>query len=109
MSIAVLHHLSTEERRLAAMQEMVRLVKRGGCLLIVVWAREQTGHHAYSPLAQDSANIMVPWKSGDRTFLRFYHLFEEHELESLVSMVEGVEVAESGYDRDNWYVVANKA
>uniref|UniRef100_A0A3Q4H912 AlkB homolog 8, tRNA methyltransferase n=1 Tax=Neolamprologus brichardi TaxID=32507 RepID=A0A3Q4H912_NEOBR len=41
ISIAVIHHFSTEERRLAAMRELVRLLKPGGHALIYVWAFEQ--------------------------------------------------------------------
>nr|XP_016460603.1 PREDICTED: alkylated DNA repair protein alkB homolog 8-like isoform X2 [Nicotiana tabacum] len=41
ISIAVLHHLSTEDRRRKAVEELVRVVKKGGCILITVWAREQ--------------------------------------------------------------------
>ncbi|KAK6940116.1 Methyltransferase type 11 [Dillenia turbinata] len=41
ISIAVLHHLSTEERRKRAVCELVRAVKKGGLVLITVWAKEQ--------------------------------------------------------------------
>ncbi|KAM0927129.1 hypothetical protein ACQ4PT_003223 [Festuca glaucescens] len=41
ISIAVLHHLSTEDRRRKAIEELVRVVKRGGLVLITVWAVEQ--------------------------------------------------------------------
>lgn len=41
ISIAVLHHLSTESRRRKAVEELLRVVKRGGLVLITVWAREQ--------------------------------------------------------------------
>ncbi|KAI4326513.1 hypothetical protein MLD38_031820 [Melastoma candidum] len=41
ISIAVLHHLSTEGRRRRAIEELVRVVKRGGLVLITVWAVEQ--------------------------------------------------------------------
>nr|GMD94076.1 alkylated DNA repair protein alkB homolog 8-like [Ipomoea batatas] len=41
ISIAVLHHLSTENRRRKAVEELVRIVKKGGFVLITVWAREQ--------------------------------------------------------------------
>ncbi|KAK1436385.1 hypothetical protein QVD17_02164 [Tagetes erecta] len=39
--IAVLHHLSTEHRRMKAIDELVRVVKKGGHVLITVWAVEQ--------------------------------------------------------------------
>lgn len=41
ISIAVLHHLSTEQRRKKAIDELVRIVKKGGHVLITVWAVEQ--------------------------------------------------------------------
>ncbi|GAA0159896.1 hypothetical protein LIER_16574 [Lithospermum erythrorhizon] len=41
ISIAVLHHLSTEKRRRKAVEELIRVVKKGGLVLITVWAREQ--------------------------------------------------------------------
>ncbi|KAL5718641.1 tRNA (carboxymethyluridine(34)-5-O)-methyltransferase [Ranunculus cassubicifolius] len=41
ISIAVLHHLSTESRRVKAIQELIRVVRKGGLVLITVWAAEQ--------------------------------------------------------------------
>ncbi|KAA8522526.1 hypothetical protein F0562_013113 [Nyssa sinensis] len=41
ISIAVLHHLSTESRRKKALDELVQVVKKGGLILITVWAVEQ--------------------------------------------------------------------
>ncbi|XP_043928540.1 alkylated DNA repair protein alkB homolog 8 [Protopterus annectens] len=41
ISIAVIHHFSTEERRLAAITELKRLLCPGGKALIYVWAVEQ--------------------------------------------------------------------
>ncbi|KAF6101943.1 alkB-like protein 8, tRNA methyltransferase [Phyllostomus discolor] len=41
ISIAVVHHFATTERRVAALQELVRLLRPGGKALIYVWAMEQ--------------------------------------------------------------------
>lgn len=41
ISIAVIHHFATAERRMAALQELVRLLRPGGKALIYVWAMEQ--------------------------------------------------------------------
>lgn len=41
ISIAVLHHLSNENRRIRAIEELLRVVRSGGKVLITVWAREQ--------------------------------------------------------------------
>ncbi|NWR62803.1 ALKB8 protein, partial [Bucorvus abyssinicus] len=41
ISIAVIHHFSTAERRLATICELARLLRPGGTALIYVWAMEQ--------------------------------------------------------------------
>ncbi|XP_042760998.1 alkylated DNA repair protein alkB homolog 8 isoform X1 [Panthera leo] len=41
VSIAVIHHFATAERRVAALQELVRLLRPGGKALVYVWAMEQ--------------------------------------------------------------------
>lgn len=55
ISIAVLHHLSTENRRRKAIEELVRVVKKGGLVLITVWAVEQEDESLvkkWTPLAE---------------------------------------------------------
>lgn len=55
ISIAVLHHLSTENRRKKAVEELIRVVKPGGLVLITVWAREQEDKslvNKWTPLTQ---------------------------------------------------------
>ncbi len=44
-------------------------------------------------------------KISEKTFHRFYHLYQEGELESECAEA-GARVVERGYDRDNWWVVA---
>ncbi|XP_060065230.1 alkylated DNA repair protein alkB homolog 8-like [Ylistrum balloti] len=46
--IAVLHHLSTEERRLHGISELLRILRPGGKALIYVWAMEQELHKVKS-------------------------------------------------------------
>ncbi|KAL6984210.1 tRNA (carboxymethyluridine(34)-5-O)-methyltransferase [Sarracenia purpurea var. burkii] len=55
ISIAVLHHLSTEIRRKKAIDELIRVVKKGGLVLITVWAVEQEDRsliNKWTPLTQ---------------------------------------------------------
>uniref|UniRef100_A0A182N2V9 Fe2OG dioxygenase domain-containing protein n=1 Tax=Anopheles dirus TaxID=7168 RepID=A0A182N2V9_9DIPT len=59
-------------------------------------------------------DLLVPWKlrSSDSaekaTFLRYYHVFEEHELDRLCLVSGQLEVVESYYDQGNWCVVLEK-
>ncbi|KAJ8106621.1 hypothetical protein ONZ43_g7003 [Nemania bipapillata] len=44
----------------------------------------------------------------DRTYERFYHLYREGELEEDMRAAGG-RVLESGYERDNWWVIGGHA
>ncbi|XP_078459136.1 tRNA (carboxymethyluridine(34)-5-O)-methyltransferase ALKBH8 [Lampetra planeri] len=48
LSIAVIHHLSTQERRLEALRELLRILRPGGRALVYVWALEQQYRQARS-------------------------------------------------------------
>uniref|UniRef100_UPI0037E76DCA probable tRNA methyltransferase 9B n=1 Tax=Semicossyphus pulcher TaxID=241346 RepID=UPI0037E76DCA len=55
LSIAVIHHLSTKERRIRAIKEMARTLRVGGCIMIYVWAMEQKRRKF------EKQDIFVPW------------------------------------------------
>ncbi|CEG68791.1 hypothetical protein RMATCC62417_04983 [Rhizopus microsporus] len=115
ISIAVIHHFASPERRLEAIKSIARIVKKGGKMLVFVWALEQTkfSKRDFKPGQQD---VLVPWmltkgtKDADNVpvYNRYYHLFKEGELNELFGQVEDVVIEETGYDRDNHYVIACK-
>ncbi|XP_061576403.1 probable tRNA methyltransferase 9B isoform X2 [Cololabis saira] len=55
LSIAVIHHLSTKERRIRAIKEMARTLRVGGHIMIYVWAMEQKRRKF------EKQDIFVPW------------------------------------------------
>jgi ubiquinone/menaquinone biosynthesis C-methylase UbiE len=101
LSVAVIHHLSTEERRLAAVQELIRVTKPGGVLFIQVWALEQPPESKRKFTKQDT---MVSWKNKHD---RFYHVFKKGELEGLID-TNIVDIITSEYDYGNWYIICQK-
>ena len=124
ISIAVVHHLSTPERRVQAIESMLETLKPGGKALVYVWALEQkTSRRGWTE--QDDQDVMVPWvmrgskkdrmkkeesgsnvdQNGDRTFHRYYHLYRKGELEHDMKAAGGY-ILESGYEKDNWWAVA---
>ncbi|KAH8422967.1 tRNA (carboxymethyluridine(34)-5-O)-methyltransferase [Aspergillus melleus] len=121
LSIAVIHHLSTPDRRIQAIREILRTLRPskpnapGGKALLYVWALEQkTSRRGWDK--GDQQDVMVPWvfkqkpSEGDsgaqpQVYHRYYHLFEETELERDIKAAGGF-VLESGYDRDNWWAIA---
>uniref|UniRef100_A0A8C6NIY5 tRNA (carboxymethyluridine(34)-5-O)-methyltransferase n=1 Tax=Nothobranchius furzeri TaxID=105023 RepID=A0A8C6NIY5_NOTFU len=135
ISIAVIHHFSTQERRLAAVRELVRLLKPGGQALVYVWAFEQeynkqkskylkdhnrdskpdTQRHSYYP-AEDKLSVHTNRTAfNSQDLLVPWHLKEGNnsrtdprELEQLCSQVAGVKVKSSYHDQGNWCVVLEK-
>lgn len=191
LCIAVLHHLSTAERRLAGLRELVRITRPGGLVLVYVWALEQevkkvkenelkelvfagvnevNDHestarngdeamekHKENGILSDSKqsfpsksentidqmklrvnanrdsfeqqDLFVPWKYSGRSkqqenqgkvspengdvseghvFHRYYHVFQDGELQSLCSHLDNATVEKHYYDKGNWCVILRK-
>ena len=124
ISIAVIHHFSSCERRKSAINELVRIVRPEGRVLIYVWAFEQQDGRF------ESQDVFVPWnnqKKFEKTeneglggkevnlekntviYKRYYHVFVKGEIEELLEEVrnEGkwdFEIVRSYYDHENWCV-----
>jgi tRNA (uracil-5-)-methyltransferase TRM9 len=150
ISIAVVHHLSTSERRSEAIASILAHLKPGGKALVYVWALEQEGSRRGWGEGGEQ-DVMVPWvmkgkvgkkekrkgrgrkkrdaegegegegeeeqeqqqqqsqpQEADRTFHRYYHLYRQGELEEDVRAAGGV-VVEAGYEKDNWWAIAERA
>ncbi|KAK5582320.1 hypothetical protein RB653_003903 [Dictyostelium firmibasis] len=57
ISIAVIHHFSTFDRRTEALREIIRVLKSGATLLITSWATTQK----WKGKNYDYQDVMVPW------------------------------------------------
>ena len=49
-----------------------------------------------------TASGQIDKQKGSVMFKRYYHLFDEGELESLILQVPGVQLVKSFYDKSNW-------
>lgn len=116
--IAVVHHLSTPERRREAVRCILDALREEGKALVYVWALEQGSSRRGWDEGHEQ-DVMVPWvlKSGkkkvegaepEKTYQRYYHLFRKGELEADIEIVGG-EVLEAGYEKDNWWAVCRRA
>jgi tRNA (uracil-5-)-methyltransferase TRM9 len=120
ISIAVVHHLSTPERRIEAIEAILRTLKpshaRGapGQALVFVWALEQKNSRRGWD-AGDEQDVLVPWvlkpergsNEQPKTYQRYYHLYKAGELEENVRAAGGT-VVKAGYDRDNWWTIIER-
>ena len=107
ISIAVIHHFSTLDRRRAAVAELLRLLRPGGQALIYVWAMEQSKDRG-------GTDVLIDWEvhqnfdENKSVLKRYYHLFKKGELEELVALTGGCSVSSSYFDKENWVVVVVK-
>lgn len=121
ISIAVIHHLSTHQRRVQAVRELIRLTKRGGRILVLCWAFEQEKKF-------DTQDVFVEWnnqkkyendsgktvrdkqendKKNTIVYKRYYHLFKQGELQQVIKEAAGentVRITEEFYEHQNWGV-----
>ncbi|XP_065694018.2 probable tRNA methyltransferase 9B isoform X2 [Patagioenas fasciata] len=58
ISIGVIHHFSTKQRRIKAIREMARVLIPGGQMMIYVWAMEQKNRHF------EKQDVFVPWNKA---------------------------------------------
>ncbi len=106
--VAALHNVPSMQLRISAMKETYRVTRVGGRAVITVWLRFQRGFYrlllssGFRCLLRESdwGDVWIPW--GDRP--RFYHLFSQRELRSVVSKsgfhINEIQVATFGQEGD---------
>ncbi|MBU4205041.1 class I SAM-dependent methyltransferase, partial [Patescibacteria group bacterium] len=116
--IAALHHIPSKELRLKALQEMKRVLKPKGILILTVWNLWQKKTIWESVIKNnllkliglnkmDLNDILVPWKdkSGKVLVQRYIHLFIKKELKKLAKkagfLVENIGITERPEHKDN--------
>lgn len=123
ISIAVIHHFSTEARRIGAIRHILAKLRAGGQFLVYCWALEQEkSRRGYTK--GDDQDVLVPWvlqkrvlsqkedgshkpKVEQETKYRYYHLYKEGELVANAE-VAGGRVIDHGYESDNWWAIVQK-
>lgn len=107
LSIAVVHHFDSEERRRWALEQLLQLVKPGGKMMVLVWALEQPTESRRKFTEGDN---LVSWSNCAKTEVthRFYHVFKEGELIQLLVSIplyqKSFKCIDSWYERGNWVV-----
>lgn len=107
MSIAVLHHLSTDEHRLRGLNELIRITKPGGKIHFQVWAYEQP---TSSKRVFTIGDNFVDWKNPEGVLIgkRYYYIYNEEILRETLDKLEGITIEEFYNEYGNWIVTLIK-
>jgi alkylated DNA repair protein alkB family protein 8 len=112
INVAVLHHISTRERRVAAVKELIRIVRTGGKVCISAWADEQVKKTKWQLCNTNNSNTdyMIPFdKRNGEVIMRYYHLFTEDDFKDVLNKCSLKAKVESFvFDKDNWIAILRK-
>ncbi len=111
ISIALIHHLDTEENRLSVLSEIFRILKKDGLAQISCWLKS---HPRFSKddlrddIQAGKKDIIVPWTlpNGEK-IPRYYYLFEIDEIEGLAKRI-GFTIVESKESNHNLFLIIKK-
>ena len=90
--LASFHHLNKKEQS-TSLKEIKRVLKPNGKLFIAVWNKWQPR------FIFKSKEQMIPWKVKDKTYQRYYYLFNIFEFKKLLRK-HNFEIKKSYFDRN---------
>lgn len=102
LSIAVLHHFSTEERRINAIKEIYRVLKDTGKVLLYVWNEDTKFKNKFKQI--NNKDYLVKFAG---VFDRYYYLYDHKELVDFC-IKNGFTVEEDGIEQESIYVILSK-
>ena len=88
--------------------------------MIVAWAMEKdtSGLDTKSNRGYAKSDVMVQWKlqkkydkeekEKEEVYQRYYHMFHQGELEWLLKTFTNIQIENTWYERENWFVSFKK-
>ena len=94
ISIAVIHHLSIEKDRYKSINEMLRVCKPGGKILISIWALEQPSNSRFNFVL---GNNYVKWINTQR----YYYIYDT---KTIINFLKPYNVESLILDQGNFFI-----
>ncbi len=92
-NIRAFHHIPSKKLQLKALQEMKRVLKKDGTLIITVWNLYQNKYKKERMASKwrslmsfgryNSQDLLIPWANKGN---RYYYAFRPHELQKIVTL-----------------------
>ena len=109
ISIAVFHHISTEEGRINALSNMIRQIKEGGRGLLTVWAVEQDidSNKRFVP-----GDNLVKWHKPREKYVRaeydmferYYYVYTQEMFEKYINTLSDKIIIDRVFnEKGNWF------
>lgn len=119
ISIAVIHHLDSFDKRVTAIKELLRVCKNGGQIYLQVWSIEafyETKNPKKFKKINNSNDFFVTWNNNsssksktENIDIRFYHLFDKTEFCKTLSSIEYLcSKIDVFYEMQNWCAILHK-
>ncbi len=111
-SIAVIHHIPTQELRKKVAQEIKRVLKPGGKIIVSVWNLNRPKYTEKIKRSQlknpdlEEGDWLKPWGKKKKHF-RYYHAFSKEEFINLFENVD-LEIKKRKFTRYNYWLVLKK-
>jgi len=106
--VASYHHLCNDTERKQTLDEIYRVVKPGGKVLLVVWAMEQPEDSKFHFTKSDE---LVSWYSVESkiTYNRYYHIYSKGKLVEEIKRLKPEFSIEYEYlEKGNWVISLKK-
>lgn len=114
LNIRSFHHLPSKNLRIKSLNEMKRVLKEDGTLIITVWNIWQKKYliqilkaflrHIFTLGSYDYNDTFIPW---NKSFKRYYHAFTMKELSNIVKM-SGFKVIKTEKLGHDYLLIAKK-
>jgi ubiquinone/menaquinone biosynthesis C-methylase UbiE len=98
--IAVIHHIDSEEKRISAVNEMLRVLKPGGHILVTVWAYE-SDEYSKKKKFNLGDNIV---SFGKENASRYYYIYNEIWFLNFMNSIQ-CSNKECMWERGNWNAI----